>query len=313
MTEEERYNELKDKTISPAHPDMSKVADIDVESYRTLRAKDAKKPIRQLAHMLGIHNVNYSNSSIDFEFGFSKGSLDSSIHHQKDYGGNYNDYAKMLTCLDELVNNAELIEMHKDYKGNEYLQNTYVLLSAYAEDGYLYPVQLEVKQYNEGQSNGLYLSVILTKIKEPAVVKEEHIKISTPLVTGSGFSITQLFAYVNPSDAKFLKYVPDQFLTDKQIDAKRQAQKIDYEKYGRYKELFEPSVRFSIPEQTDGEYETLLHENEQLHEQVKALRAEIYHFIKRILLRKLWTSSDYVEHFLSDNYWDGKTFMKLKQ
>lgn len=72
-----------------------------------------------------------------------------------------------------------------------------------------------------------------------------------------------------------MKYVPDQFLSDKQIDAKRQAQKVDYEKYGRYKELFEPSVRFSIPERTDGEYETLMHENEQLQEQVKALRAEM--------------------------------------
>lgn len=275
MTEEERYNELKDKTISPAHPDMSKVADIDVESYRTLSTKNAKKPIRQLAHMLGIHNVNYSNSSIDFEFGFSSNSLKTSLNHQQEYGGVYSDYAKMLTCLDELVNNAELIEVHKDYKGNEYLQNTYVLLSAYTEDGYLYPVQLEVKQYKEGQSNGLYLSVILTKIKEPAVVKEEHKEISTLLVTGSNINISQLFANVNTSDAKFLKYVPDQFLTDKQIDAKRQAQKIDYEKYGRYKELFEPSARFSIPEQTDGEYETLLHENEQLHEQVKALRAEM--------------------------------------
>ena len=242
MSEQERYEELKDKSIVISKPDMSKVSDIDIEAYKNLSTKEAKKPIRRIAEMLGIHNVNYKNSNIDFDFGFSKKNLDVSLHHQGEYGGNYADYAEMLTCLDKLVENAELIEIHKNYKDNEYLKNTFVLISAINNDGNIAPVQLEVKEYDKGQSNSLYLNVILSKIKKSAVVKGEHnsnTDISNPLVADFTISLSQLFANVNPSDKRFLKYVPDNFLSAEQIEVKREAQKIDYNKYGRYVEVFE--------------------------------------------------------------------------
>ena len=242
MSEQERYEELKDKSIVISKPDMSKVSDIDIKAYKNLSIKEAKKSIRRIAEMLGIHNVNCKNSNIKFDFAFSKGSLDTSLNHQREYGGSYTDYAEMLTCLDKLVENAELIEVHKNYKDNEYLKNTFVLISAINNDGNITPVQLEVKEYDKGQSNSLYLNVVLSKIKESAVVKGEHngnADISNPLVADSAISLSQLFANVNPTDKRFLKYVPDNFLSTEQIEAKREAQKIDYNKYGRYAEVFE--------------------------------------------------------------------------
>lgn len=191
--------------------------------------------------MLGIHNVNYKNSNIDFDFGFSKKNLDVSLHHQGEYGGNYADYAEMLTCLDKLVENAELIEVHKNYKGNENLKKTYVLISAFSDKSNVVPVQLEVKNF-ENQPNGLYLNVVLSKIKKSAVMTESLLGSttdSTPLVADSDISLSQLFSNVNPSDKRFLKYVPDNFLSAEQIEAKREAQKADYNKYGRYAEVFE--------------------------------------------------------------------------
>lgn len=242
MSEQERYEELKDKSIVVSKPDMSKVSNIDIEAYKNLSTKEAKKLIRRIAEMLGIHNVNYKNSNIKFDFAFSKGSLDTSLNHQSEYGGSYTDYAEMLTCLDKLVENAELIEIHKNYKGNEYLKNTFVLISAINNDGNITPVQLEVKEYDKGQSNSLYLNVILSKIKESAVVKGEHngnADISNPLVADSAISLSQLFANVNPADKRFLKYVPDNFLSTEQIEAKRKAQKSDYKNHNRYVEVFE--------------------------------------------------------------------------
>lgn len=242
MSEQERYEELKDKSIVVSKPDMSKVSDTDIEAYKNLSIKEAKKPIRRIAEMLGIHNVNYKNSNIDFDFGFSKKNLDVSLHHQSEYGGNYADYAEMLTCLDKLVENAELIEVHKNYKDNEYLKNTFVLISAINNDGNIAPVQLEVKEYDKGQSNSLYLNVVLSKIKKSAVVKGEHngnTDISNPLVADSAISLSQLFANVNPTDKRFLKYVPDNFLSAEQIEAKRKAQKSDYKNYNRYVVVFE--------------------------------------------------------------------------
>ena len=154
--------------------------------------------------MLGIHNVNYKNSNIDFDFGFSKKNLDVSLHHQGEYGGNYADYAEMLTCLDNLVENAELIEVHKNYKGNENLKKTYVLISAFSDKSNVVPVQLEVKNF-ENQPNGLYLNVVLSKIKESAVITESLLGSMTdsiPLVADSNISLSQLFSNVNPADKR---------------------------------------------------------------------------------------------------------------
>lgn len=86
------------------------------------------------------------------------------------------------------------------------------------------------------------MNVVLSKIKKSAVVKGEHngnTDISNPLVADFTISLSQLFANVNPTDKRFLKYVPDNFLSPEQIKAKREAQKIDYNKYGRYAEVFE--------------------------------------------------------------------------
>lgn len=241
MSEQERYEELKDKSIVVSKPDMSKVSDISIEAYKNLSTKEAKKPIRRIAEMLGIHNVNYKNSNIEFDFGFSKKNLDVSLHHQSEYGGNYADYVEMLTCLDKLVENAELIEVHENYKDDEQLKRTFVLISALNSKDGIYPVQFEVKEFYSSTKK-LYLTAVLTKIKEPAVMTESHTdysEASTPLVADSIISLSQLFANVNPSDKRFLKYVPDNFLSTEQIEAKREAQKSDYKNYNRYVEVFE--------------------------------------------------------------------------
>ncbi len=86
------------------------------------------------------------------------------------------------------------------------------------------------------------MNVVLSKIKESAVITESHTdysEASTPLVADSIISLSQLFANVNSSDKRFLKYVPDNFLSAEQIEAKRKAQKSDYKNYNRYVEVFE--------------------------------------------------------------------------
>ena len=86
------------------------------------------------------------------------------------------------------------------------------------------------------------MNVILSKIKKSAVITESlhgSTTDSTPLVADSIISLSQLFANVNPSDKRFLKYVPDNFLSTEQIEAKCEAQKSDYKNYNRYVEVFE--------------------------------------------------------------------------
>ena len=116
-----------------------------------------------------------------------------------------------------------------------------MLISAFSDNSNVVPVQLEVKNF-ENQPNGLYLNVILSKIKKSAVVKGEHngnTDISNPLVADFAISLSQLLANVNPTDKRFSKYVPDNFLSTEQSEAKREAQKSDYKNYNRYVEVFE--------------------------------------------------------------------------
>ena len=267
MTEEERYNELKDKNLVVVDYNEDKLnselekkgISIDFEELKMLKEKQAKKSIKEIAKALGIHNVNYNNSNINFDFGFSSNSLDSSVHHQGDFKGTYADYAKMLSCLDGIIKNAELVEIHPNYKGNKLLKQVYVLVSAFNDGNVIIPVQLEVKEQYD-KNNGLYLNVVLGQIKkEPAVVEEIGVAKAykdLPLITGSTISLSQLFANVNTGDNKFLKYIPDKFLSEEQVAAKRTAQKADYTKYGRYKEIFEgkPEQKFSLSDPLNRTY-----------------------------------------------------------
>ena len=267
MTEEERYNELKDKNLVVVDYNEDKLNSelkeknipTNLENLKSMNGREAEKPLKEIADALGIHGVNYSNSNIEFDFKFSKTSLNSSLHHQSNFEGTYADYAKMLSCLDGIIENAELVEIHPNYKGNKLLKQVYVLVSAFNDGNVIIPVQLEVEEQYD-KNNGLYLNVVLRQIKkEPAVKKEigdAKAYKDLPLVTGSTISLSQLFANVNTGDNKFLKYIPDKFLSEEQITAKRTAQEADYTKYGRYKEIFEgkPEQKFSLSDPLNRTY-----------------------------------------------------------
>ena len=102
------------------------------------------------------------------------------------------------------------------------LKRVYVLLSAY-EDGGIVPVQLEVKEYTD-KNNKLYMAVTLNKISTE--VKALRRGQNSPLINASSvdtISVRELVEKINPSDGKFLRYIPDGMLNDEQIAAKRAA------------------------------------------------------------------------------------------
>ena len=241
-TEQERYELLKNETLTLARPDESKLDDIDLADFNT-RKKSAVMPgMKALAKKLGIMNVDLQNSRIEIPFQFSNRGLTTSLHHQLEYGGSYQDYARMMTCFNELIRNAVPIEIHRDKKvgtskENGQLKQIYVLLSAYAESGMVTPVQFEVKEFTDNH-NRLYLAVTLSKKESEVVENSPGRKTdgSHPLFSDSKISIADIFKNVNSEDGRFLKYVPDGFLSETQKEAKKDAirkQNKEYEQYGR--------------------------------------------------------------------------------
>ena len=99
-------------------------------------------------------------------------------------------------------------------------------------------MQLEVKEMEDQSENRLYLSVVLTKIESEVLEKGLAARNGSmpSLLPDSSLSIADIFKNVNSKDGRFLKYVPDGFLSETQKAAKKDAirkQNKEYEQYGR--------------------------------------------------------------------------------
>ncbi len=95
-----------------------------------------------------------------------------------------------------------------------------------------------VSAQHQSEYGGLYMTVAMTKIKESDVVKKLQAGESaaaTSLLSDSNISIQDIFRSVKAGDGRFLKYVPDAFLNDKQKAAKRRAIQRQTEEYASYK------------------------------------------------------------------------------
>ena len=96
---------------------------------------------------------------------------------------------------------------------------------------------INLTQYHDAQ-NKLYLAVAISKKESEVVENSPGRKTdgSHPLFSDSKISIADIFKNVNSEDGRFLKYVPDGFLSETQKEAKKDAirkQNKEYEQYGR--------------------------------------------------------------------------------
>lgn len=245
MSDDQRYEVLKNKKIQPQNIEVDKEFDISFEYLENNIKSIIEKPLINKLRELG-YLRKYRTSVIDVDFEFTGGGLRKSLNSQiMDYGGSFADLAKVVLNLQMLLDNSILLEIHSDKgKGtsreNPQLIQTYVLLGAFREGNVIKPVQFEVKQYVDN-SNRLYLAVALTKIETGVMgntILDEN-QASTYLLPVSVISISDLVTQINPQDAKLLKYIPNQFLSERQIEAKnieiaKDAEKYSDSKKGRY-------------------------------------------------------------------------------
>lgn len=219
MTDEERYEILKDRSISlEAKTQAAELRRIEealgrsVENTELLSQTDRKRLFRKIGEEFGVFK-EYENADVHLTFEFSRNNMRESLSKQKK---NYADFAKMLSCFDKVIESAVGIEVHnrneEGYKYDPTLKDTYVLVSAFEDEGNIVPVKLEIKEFFD-KNNSLYVAIALERIKIDEVVKQGDTKIGvTQSSRSSEISIADLFAKINPVDESFLKYVPKQFL-----------------------------------------------------------------------------------------------------
>lgn len=117
----------------------------------------------------------------------------------------------MLTCFDEVVENAIGIEAHnrnsEGYKVDLTLKEVYVLASAFEDGNDIIPVKLEVKEFSD-KKNTLYIAIALESIKKDEIVGQGNTENGvTQYPTSFDISIADLLKNVNPLDKNFLKYI----------------------------------------------------------------------------------------------------------
>lgn len=246
MTEDERYQELRGKTV--AVTPEAKYTDEQLASIHTLDQLNAKakskaeKVIRPLAESLGILNRSMKTPDVEIDFTFSKNKgLRESMSKQLRYGGTYADFAKALVNLDGILENAVLIEQHKDkYAGtvreNPYLNSVSVLVGVFRDGDSLIPTQIEIKDTADAGGT-LYMTVAMTKIETGVLGSTMNQNgTSRSLIPISSYNLAEIFANVNPADGHFLKYVPDGFLNDAQKAAKQSAIREDANRIQSYQQ-----------------------------------------------------------------------------
>ena len=251
MSDEERAEVLKNTELSPVD-DKSEEYGVITSDYDGIKSK-IEKPLRDKLREIGAFR-KYSSKAIDFDFEFTvKKGFYKSTHQQLKYGGDYPKLAKVLSNLQELFEKAVLIETHFDRDigtkfEKPYAKQFYVLMSVLKDEESLIPVQFEIIEYNN-DDNKLYIAVAMSKIaasdimEESIFEKEKEVDVAghtslneqdgTNLLSTSTYSIREIFKNINPKDKLFLKYVPDEFLSEEQISAKREA--LEEEKKRRIK------------------------------------------------------------------------------
>lgn len=232
MTDEQRYNELKDQEIVFSEYDHSLLENskVDLETLQRNAIKECKPALRELAKQLGISERTYFAPDIEFELGYSNNNVKESVKKQNaiPIEGKYVEFANMLTVADEIIENSHLIEVHDDakyhqfhpdHKTNKKLKYTYELVSGFMDNDAIIPVKLTVKQYQENTNseNGVYVMMTLPSIKKDDLYRvgswldqSQAQRTQRPSCT---YKLADILTKIknNPYAGTIRDFIPDQF------------------------------------------------------------------------------------------------------
>ena len=228
MSEEERYQELKDKRLKVAEAKENEALDDQDWSGKSVDA--IYDFIVENREAIGLKE-NYSHEDISFEFQFGNRRIKKSLNETLRTKQDLNDFKDLLSNFSEVIENAVLVEKHKEKNVDNKSSNldaVYVFLSAYRKGNAITPVRLQVKEL-KGDGGRLYFAVTIEKSRV-AVTTSPTGAVTTSI--DSDISIAELVKNINPEAIDTLKYFPDNMLSEEQKAGKEKGLAKDREKYG---------------------------------------------------------------------------------
>ena len=226
MTDEQRYEALKDKSIHiVSSVKTGNVSEQELDSLKEMQLSKAQVSAKKLAARLGIIK-EHENPQLDFTINFSGNNVDISSSHQAKVKmpDKMYKFGEMLTCFDDVVKNAMLLEVHSEdeyhnrkpnHKINRSIDKTYVMFSAFNDREGIVPVKLSVFKMKDNNVNPIHMAITLPTIKKAEVSEVDYQK-NDPHISLSAFdyNVSDLLKEIksNPNAEELGEYIPDQFL-----------------------------------------------------------------------------------------------------
>ncbi len=154
-TEEEMIDRLTKASVIVTFAKETSGSRFDLPTIKKTSMSNAGKILMPILQKLGITGKNYTNSSLEITFSYTKNGARRSIAHQ--YGetkGDYRNFALVHDNLEELCKNAYPLEVHADEKPktpDNHVVRVATLVSVLRTEAGDIPVKMTVKFYdNEG-------------------------------------------------------------------------------------------------------------------------------------------------------------------
>lgn len=230
MSDVERYNELKDKSLTVVQASRENLP-FTKENFASLQNEskvEAKKAAQNLIRELGIKG-QYETAELDFDVELSNGGVRESAQKEMkiDDKDAFINLSTLFYNLQDVMHDAILIdkysdkaylERHPDHKPNHNIKWTYVLLSAFAEGIYIIPTKITVFEYKIDSAPKIHLAIAAKKIEKTRVIAEPANKGLRESAVASSFNVklSQFLPLVK--DKALADYIPPQFESEGKVE-----------------------------------------------------------------------------------------------
>ena len=224
-TEDERYEEIKDKEIKIVKWDESK--EIKVFNPNI----SISKSLYNQANELGLIQQHYKIEGIDHPIKFNNKSLKESISSMCRQKSDLMSLSKLLTVLDEVLNNAIQIQIeeyrHSSRQISKDINCVHQYISGFYDNSMIYPVKVSVFERKHQEDSSIHVVVTVGEIKKEALPdtrvqclsNESHESLRAG-VTSFTISISEFVKFFNANESVLLKNIPNAFLSESQISIK---------------------------------------------------------------------------------------------
>lgn len=243
-TDEERYQELKDKSLTVVPWDESKALQMTDPDESIAHA------VRRFAREIGIIGTTVKLEGIDENVIINASTIKESISSMVKQHADLINLSKLFTVFKDVTETAILLSVepfrhgNKPQKAKDVIAD-YQYISAFCDSNVIYPVKITAEKRKTKADTNVHVTVTIGTIPMNLVNKIEKEEHSIPRMHPSCFdgeswdsgryssfdiSLPHFVENFNENQAILIKNFPDQMLNEKQLEIKQRLVKFDKEK-----------------------------------------------------------------------------------